>query len=134
MTDNFFDQFDGPGSNTETGLSSGSGFGAALGQVPEASPRPVPRHEPAIEVDTTDDARAARGLGRSAYHSGLVDAPDAQPGPEPAGSVEEQIAGDPADPRQPISDLGKRAARGATEVGAAVPEALAIAGDLLEPV
>lgn len=34
--------------------------------------------------------------------------------------------------RQPIADLGKRAARGATEVAASVPEALAVAGTALE--
>ncbi|WP_273280951.1 LPD38 domain-containing protein [Pseudooceanicola atlanticus] len=48
---------------------------AMTGQ-PEPKPAPAPQ-PPATMVDTTDDARASRGFGRSSYLDGLVPAPAA---------------------------------------------------------
>lgn len=100
--------------------------------APGVSARPVARPTRGFGsvLDETDDDRAARGFGRSAYQSGLIDAPDI---PEPnnpigPGSTEEQLSAPKERPSISASDLAKRAARGFTEVGAAVPEALAIAG------
>ncbi|MDF1729655.1 MAG: hypothetical protein P1U53_18105, partial [Sulfitobacter sp.] len=131
-----------PDQNDKAASSGGGLFDDLIpsdtaGPVEEAAPavskRPVAR--PPRQADQTDDARAERGFGRSAYMDGLTDAP-AVPANDLSGvgSVEEQLdtarrrelAGE--DDSQPIGDLGSRFARGATEVAASLPEAAAIAG------
>jgi len=131
-----------PDQNDKAASSGGGLFDDLIpsdtaGPVEEAAPavskRPVAR--PPRQADQTDDARAERGFGRSAYMDGLTDAP-AVPANDLSGvgSVDEQLetarrreqAGD--DESQPIGDLGSRFARGATEVAASLPEAAAIAG------
>ena len=84
-------------------------------------------------TDETDGTRASRGFGRVAYLDGLVDAPAAPANPVAGpGTVQEQLDAarrrEPEKESQPVGDLGKRFALGATEIGAALPEAAAVAG------
>lgn len=111
---------------------------------PAAAPAVVPGSKDAAAVDllaamggadTTDGARAGRGLGRTSYLDGLIDAPKLPSGQAPAVPVDPLVAamGGAPDPfaGEGFGPLAKRRgqqfARGATEVGASVPEGIAIA-------
>lgn len=123
----------------QSAASSGGGFFDDLipsKPAPPGSETSVrPQARPSRFEDETDDARSTRNLGNSAYDSGLVDRPDVMVPQNPLGSVDDQLdtmrrreATGPVEESQPTADLGSRFARGATEVGASLPEAAAIAG------
>lgn len=108
---NFFDQFDteAPGSQKETGPFLASG-------APETAPRPVARPRvsgfaAALEEDPASPAPKERPFVSRRNPRDIR-------GP---GTAEEQTYQGPA-------DLGRRFARGATEIAAGLPEAAAIAG------
>lgn len=136
---NFFDQFDD--------LSGGNFFDQFDDKTDEqdqikGGEEEAPQRASGRGFDSmmSEDARAARGFGRSAYMSGLVDEPaaaaptvgigtiDEQGDQRPLTDAQEEIVAAREERRARGADLGSRFMRGATEVAASVPEAAAIAG------
>ncbi|GAB5434810.1 MAG: hypothetical protein EpisKO_41800 [Epibacterium sp.] len=108
---NFFDQFDteAPGSQKETGPFLGS-------EAPEETPRPLARPR----ATGFADALAQSPETLAAEERPFVSRRNPRDIRGPGGAEEETYQG-PA-------DLGRRFARGATEIAAGLPEAAAVAG------
>lgn len=116
-------------------------------QTQPAPVMPAPAKDPLLAAvmgrDTTDDARAGRHLGKTAYLDGLVNAPKI-PGANTFTAPQSPATAKPLVPQSPkptqpdpfagetLGDTAKRRGqqfmRGATEVPASIPEALSILG------